>query len=197
MDKFIKRALAIFAVFGAAFVATATPALANANTSVVCGWMTQNADGTRSAIFYRNDLTAKSQNALMSDDEWQRSRCDGANGQKGAIDLIADSIGNTANWTKQRYETTWADRCTNSDPVANYIGITWNTTGCVNYVKGVVNTATSGQATPHDLLSCMYNGHTYKIKYDWNSVTFQDKDNGKVLVIPNSQLNCIGSPVYK
>ena len=186
----------MFAVLGGAFVATATPAMANENTSVICGWQTQNPDGTRVAIFYRNDLTAKSQSAAMSDDQWQRAQCDGANGKKGAIDQIAAKIGNTTGWAKQRYETTWADRCTNSDPVANYFGITYNTNGCVNYVKGKVNMASSGQATPHDLLSCMYNGRTYKIVFDWASVTFQDIENNKVLKIPNNQLNCIGSPTY-
>ncbi len=200
MTNFFKRALAIVAVAGGAFFATATPALANANTSVICGWQSQSEDGSRIAIFYRNDLTAKSQSPFMSDDQWQRAQCDGYDGTKGAIDRIADKIvsqyGSLNGWYKQRYETTWADRCTNSDPVAVYFGITVGTTGCVNYVKGVVNVAKPGQATPHDLLSCMYNGRTYSIKYDWNTITFQDVDNKKVLVIPNTQLNCVGSPTY-
>lgn len=200
MKNFIKRALAIFAVFGGALVATATPAMANENKAVICGWQKQTADGKRVAVFFKNDITAKSQSALLTDDQWQRAQCDGYNGTKGAIDKIADGIkakyGNMDGWAKQRYETTWADRCTNSDPVALWWGIIWDTKGCVNYVKGQVNYAKSGEATPHDLLSCMYNGRTYNISYDWNSITFQDVDNNKVLVIPNNQLNCIGSPTY-
>lgn len=196
MKNFFKRTLAMLAVFGGALIATASPAMANENTSVICGWQTTKADGTKVGIFYRNDLTAKSQTPTMSDDQWQRAQCDGANGKKGAIDQIADKIGNTTGWYKQRYETTWADRCTNSDPVANYFGNVWQTTGCVNYVKGKVNMASSGQATPHDLLSCMYNGRTYQVTYTWDAVTFQDLDNQKVLKIPGNQLNCIGSPTY-
>lgn len=201
LAKFFKRALAITSVLGGALVATATPAMANANTSVICGWQRTNPDGTKTGVFYRNDLTAKSETVTMSDDQWQRSRCDGADGKKGAIDLIADSIMATYKsmngWSKQRYETTWADRCTNSDPVANFFGNVWQTTGCVNYVKGKVNMAAPGQATPHDLLSCMYNGRTYMISYTWDQVSFTDKENLKVLKIPGNQLNCVGEPAYQ
>ncbi|MBP6441051.1 MAG: hypothetical protein KA252_00195 [Sphingorhabdus sp.] len=200
MKNFIKRALAIFAVFGGALVATATPAMANENKAVLCGWQKQKADGTRVGTFYRNSLTAKSPTITMTDDQWQRAQCDGADGKKGAIDRIADNIkaqqGNMDGWSEQRYQTTWADRCTNSDPVALWWGIIWDTKGCVNYVKGKVNYATSGQATPHDLLSCMYDGRTYNVTYDWNNITFQDVDNKKILVIPNNQLNCVGEPAY-
>lgn len=200
MKNFLKRALAAFAMFGGVFFATATPAMANANKAVICGWQKQTPDGKRIAIFYKNDITADSQSALLTDEQWQRAQCDGYDGKKGAIDKIADKIkatyGNMDGWYKQRYETTWADRCTNSDPVANFFGIVENTKGCVNYVKGQVNIANAGQATPHDLLSCMYNGRTYSISYDWNNITFQDVDNKKVLVIPNKQLNCIGEPTY-
>lgn len=200
MTKIFKRALAISTVFGGALVATATPAMANENTSVICGWQMTKADGTKVAIFYRNDLTAKSTQVGMSDEEFQRAHCDGGGGKTGAIDSIAAKItaqyGSLNGWYKQRYETTWADRCTNSDPVANYFGNVWQTTGCVNYVKGKVNMAAPGQATPHDLLSCMYNGRTYQISYTWDAVTFQDIDNKKVLKIPGNQLNCIGSPTY-
>ncbi len=200
MGNFFKGALAMFAVFGGAMFATATPAMANENKAVICGWQKQTPDGKRIAIFFRNSLTAKSQSPLLTDDQWQRAQCDGYDGKKGATDLIADKIkalyGTMDGWYKQRYETTWADRCTTSDPVAVFFGITENTKGCVNYVKGQVNYATSGQATPHDLLSCMYDGRTYQISYDWNAITFQDVDNKKVLKIPNSQLNCIGSPAY-
>jgi len=200
LGNFFKRALAMFAVFGGAMFATATPAMANENKAVICGWQKQTPDGQRIAIFYRNSLTAKSQSVLMTDDQWQRAQCDGHDGKKGAIELIADKIkaqyGTMDGWYKQRYETTWADRCTTSDPVAVFFGITENTNGCVPYVKGQVNYATSGQATPHDLLSCMYNGRTYQISYDWNAITFQDVDNKKVLKIKNNQLNCIGSPTY-
>ena len=200
MKNFFRRALAIFAVLGGTWIATATPAMANENKAVICGWQKQTADGKRMAIFFRNDLTAKSQTLTMTDDEWQRAQCDGHGSKKGAIELISDTIkskfGSMDGWAKQRYETTWADRCRNSDPVALWFGIIWDTTGCVDYVKGKVNVATAGQATPHDLLSCMYNNRTYNISYDWNSITFQDVENGKVLVIPNKQLNCIGEPVY-
>lgn len=198
--SFIRGALAIFAAFGGALFVTATPAMANENKAVICGWQKQTPDGKRIAIFFRNSLTATSQSALLTDDQWQRAQCDGYDGKKGAIDQIADKIkaqyGTMDGWYKQRYETTWADRCTTSDPVAVFFGITENTKGCVNYVKGQVNYATSGQATPHDLLSCMYDGRTYQISYDWNAITFQDVDNKKVLKIPNNQLNCIGSPAY-
>lgn len=209
MFKLFKRALALVAFAGGAILVTFAPAQANANTSVICSWQKElklpNGGAKRVAIFFRNDLTASSPHSFMSDDQWQRAQCDGYYNElgkhvEGAIDQIADKIvslyGSLDGWQRQRFETTWADRCTNSDPVANFFGNVWQRTGCVNYVPGQVNYAQPGQATPHDLLSCMYNGRPYSIAYDWNQVTFQDVDNGKVLSIKDNQLNCVGSPIY-
>ena len=128
MTNFFKRALAIIAVAGGAMFASATPALANANTSVICGWDMQDPKtGARYAFYYRNDLTAKSQTPVMSDDQWQRAQCDGYDGKKGAIDQLADVIvskyGSLNGWAKKRYETTWADRCNDSDYIAIYFGL--------------------------------------------------------------------------
>lgn len=200
MANIFKRSLAIFAVLGGVFFATATPALANANTSVICGWDKQDpATGARMAFYYRNDLTAKSTTAAMSDDEYQRAMCDGANGKKGAIDQLADVIvgkyGSLNGWAKKRYETTWADRCNDSDYIAVYFGSTRN--ACPAFVKGQVNYAKSGQATPHDLLSCMYNGRSYYITYDGSKVVFSDLQNGKYLAIGDAQLNCLPETPYQ
>lgn len=154
----------------------------------------------RIAVFYRNDLTAKSQSALLSDDQWQRAQCDGYNGTKGAIDRIADSItstyGNMNGWMRQRYETTWADNCGDPDDVVEFFGNWTNVSGCAPYTKGKVNYASASQPSPHDLLSCMYNGRTYSISYDSTGVLFQDVDNKKIYKMGYLQLNCATQPTY-
>ena len=202
MGIFFKRSVAILAVFGSGLVATATPAMANENKSVICGWDKQDATtGFRTGYYFKNDLTAKSQSVTMTDDQWQRAQCDGADGKKGAIDRLADAIvskyGSLDGWAKKRYETTWADRCDKSDYIAMYFGTKRN--ACPTFVKGQVNYAKDdwSQTTPHDLLSCMYNGRSYVVNYDGAKVTFTDVENKKSLVISELQLNCVGSPTYK
>lgn len=202
MMNFFKRALAIVAFASGAMFAAATPAYASPS-SVVCGWekdVSTSAGMKRIAIFYRNDLTAKSQSPFLSDDQWQRAQCDGYNGTKGAIDQIADKItaqyGSLDGWMRQRYETTYADNCGNPDPVVQFFGNWKNVSGCPTFVWGKVNYATASQPSPHDLLSCMYNGHTYSISYDSTGVLFQDVDNKKVLKMSYLQLNCADNPVY-
>ena len=202
MTNFFKRALAIIAIAGGALFATATPAYAG-NPAVVCGWekdFSTSAGMKKVAIFYRNDLTAKSPNAFMSDDQWQRAQCDGYNGTKGAIDQIADKItaqyGNLDGWMRQRYETTWADNCGNPDPVVQFFGNWKGVSGCAAYTKGQTNYAQASQPSPHDLLSCMYNGRTYSITYDSTGVLFQDVDNKKVYKMGYLQLNCGSLPTY-
>lgn len=201
MVNFFRRALAVVAVTGGALFATATPALANANTSVICGWDMQDPKtGARYGYYYRNDLTAKSQSAVMTDDQWQRAQCDGYDGKKGAIDQLADLIvskyGSMNGWGKKRYETTWADRCNDSDYIAIYFGT--KRSKCPTFIKGQVNWAASdwSQATPHDLLSCMYNGRSYYVVYDGQKVVFTDLQNKKSLVINELQLNCLPETPY-
>lgn len=199
MMNFFKRALAFIAIAGGAMFASATPALANANTSVICGWDMQDPKtGARYAFYYRNDLTAKSQTPVMSDDQWQRAQCDGYDGKKGAIDQLADVIvskyGSLNGWAKKRYETTWADRCNDSDYIAIYFGT--KRSACPTYVKGQANYAKSGEATPHDLLSCMYNGRSYFVVYDGGQVKFTDLQNNKYYSLTEIQLNCPTQPAY-
>lgn len=156
--------------------------------------------GARTGYYFKNDLTAKSQSATMTDDQWQRAQCDGGGGKKGAIDRLADAIvsqyGSLNGWSKKRYETTWADRCADSDYIAMYFGTKRN--ACPTFVKGQVNYAKGdwSQTAPHDLLSCMYKGRSYVVFYDGTKVQFVDIENKKVLVISELQLNCIGSPTY-
>jgi len=202
MGNFFKRALSILAIAGGAFFATANPALANANTSVICGWDKQDpVTGARYAFYYRNDLTAKSPTPTMSDDQYQRAMCDGYDGKKGAIDQLADVIvskfGSLSGWSKKRYETTWADRCNDSDYIAIYFGTKRN--ACPTFVKGQVNYAKGdwSQATPHDLLSCMYNNRSYYVVYDGQKVVFKDLENNKVLTISELQLNCLPETPYQ
>jgi hypothetical protein len=202
MMNFFKRALAFIAIAGGALFAAATPAYAGA-PAVVCGWekdVSTSAGIKRIAIFYRNDLTAKSQSPVMNDDQWQRAQCDGYNGTKGAIDRIADSIkaqyGNMDGWMKQRYETTYADNCGNPDDVVEFFGNWKNVSGCPTFVWGKENYATASQPSPHDLLSCMYNGRTYSISYDSTGVLFQDVDNKKIYKMGYLQLNCATQPTY-
>lgn len=78
MVNFFKRALVAIAVTGGALFTTATPAFANANTPVICGWDMQDPKtGARYGYCYRNDLIAKSQSAVMRDDRWLRAQHNG------------------------------------------------------------------------------------------------------------------------
>jgi hypothetical protein len=192
MNKIFKRALAIFAVLGGALVATATPAMANANTKVLCGYQgITSPAGQKTGIYYVVDMTAKSTNpGLYNDDEYHNKVCD------TALDKISAKLATQVTWYKQRKETTWADRCNDSDPVAMFYGKKGN--GCVNYVKGTTNYASNGQSTPHDLLSCMVPDHTYKVVYDGKERIYYNNDDAanvkEIGRIPDAQLNCEAPP---
>lgn len=191
MLKIIKKTLPVIALAAVAFAIDAAPAFANANTKVLCGYEAQTSATTRMGIYYVVDMTESSPNpVLYNDDQYHNEVCD------TALDKISANLSKDLTWYKQRKETTWADRCNDSDPVAMYFGKTGSS--CVNYVKGKVNIATGNQATPHDLLSCMNVNRTYRVDFDGAQRTYYDmvdpKNPKKLVDIPLAQLNCV-SPI--
>lgn len=169
----------------------ASPASANANKSVICGWHTTDTKtGIKYAFYYKNDLTVKSKILLLTDDEYHRYVCDEpVNGKTDEMWRAAASspVSNVGAWKKQRFETTWADRCNDSDPVAVFFGTMRSS--CVDYKKDEENWAKPKQSTPHDLLSCMRSGHSYFIKYDGKTI-YMNETNGGSVTIRDEQLNC-------
>lgn len=146
--------------------ASPPPPAKSANKAVLCGWETTRYD--QPSADGKGMRYGKFERVANQDGRNDRPR-DAVNRDcDSAIKRIAETLGTTVDWYRQRKETTWADRGANSDPVAVYFGI-------------------------FDLLSCMADGRVYEVNYDGKTVKIKDSNNGWVgaeRIMPASQNKC-------
>lgn len=202
-----KKASALVAIALGVTVASTTPALASNNPKAICGYKTGQDYVQMVGIFYVVDNDGNS----YLDQYAEKKTCETANGK------IADMVkginkaapGTTNGWYEQKFESTWSDRGNDSDALAIQFGVR----GSVGlwkpaYRDDIVNVVDPNTySMPHNLLSCMKTGHTYKVTFmnaaaaannnapAGGGVMFEELTPGAPPVrdgfLPNRFLNCV------